>query len=129
MQYEQLAWIHLVTILPAFLVGTWMMVRRKGTRNHRMLGKVYMVVVFFSAALTLLMSARIGPTLFGHFGFIHILSAWTMFAIVIAWRAVQAKDITRHKGAMIGVYVGGMLIAGSFAFMPGRMLHELIFGS
>jgi uncharacterized membrane protein len=27
---------------------------------------------------------------------------------------------------MIGLYIGGMVIAGSFAFMPGRMMNELI---
>jgi len=28
---------------------------------------------------------------------------------------------------MIGVYVGGILIAGTFALMPGRLLHEWLF--
>jgi uncharacterized membrane protein len=30
---------------------------------------------------------------------------------------------------MIGVYVGGMLIAGSLTLLPGRMLHALLFGN
>jgi len=30
---------------------------------------------------------------------------------------------------MIGVYVGGMLIAGSLTLQPGRMLHALVFGN
>jgi uncharacterized membrane protein len=30
---------------------------------------------------------------------------------------------------MIGVYVGGMLIAGSLTLLPGRMLHALVFGN
>ncbi len=128
MEYEQLAWLHFVTIFPAFLVGTWLMLRRKGTPVHRLLGKGYMIVVFFSAGLTLLMSAQIGPTLFGHFGLIHILSVWSLITIVVAWRAVKAKKIAKHRNAMIGLYVGGMLIAGSFTLMPGRMLHTMIFG-
>jgi uncharacterized membrane protein len=30
---------------------------------------------------------------------------------------------------MIGVYVGGILIAGTLAFLPGRIMHTVIFGS
>ena len=30
---------------------------------------------------------------------------------------------------MIGVYVGGMLIAGSLTLLPGRMLHALVSGN
>jgi uncharacterized membrane protein len=29
---------------------------------------------------------------------------------------------------MIGVYVGGILVAGLFTLAPGRYLHQLFFG-
>jgi uncharacterized membrane protein len=29
---------------------------------------------------------------------------------------------------MIGVYVGGILIAGSLALLPGRVMHTVVFG-
>jgi uncharacterized membrane protein len=28
---------------------------------------------------------------------------------------------------MIGLYIGGILIAGSFAFMPGRLMNQWLF--
>jgi uncharacterized membrane protein len=31
--------------------------------------------------------------------------------------------VKSHRNNMIGLYVGGLIIAGSFAFMPGRLLH------
>lgn len=128
MPYEQMALLHLVTILPAFLIATWLLLRRKGTDNHRLLGKIYMILVLFSAGLTLLMPARVGPTLFGHFGFIHGLSVMAFYSIFMGWRAIKAKNVRRHKSAMVGLYVGGMLIAGGFTLMPGRMLHGWVFG-
>ena len=128
MPYEQMALLHLVTILPAFFIATWLLFRRKGTANHRLLGKIYMVLVLFSAALTLLMPARVGPTIFGHCGFIHGLGVMAFYSIFMGWRAIKAKDIRRHKRAMVGLYVGGMLIAGGFTLMPGRLLHGWIFG-
>ncbi len=30
---------------------------------------------------------------------------------------------------MIGVYVGGILIAGSLTLLPGRIMHNVVFGS
>lgn len=29
---------------------------------------------------------------------------------------------------MPGVYIGGILIAGTFAFLPGRIMHAMLFG-
>jgi uncharacterized membrane protein len=29
---------------------------------------------------------------------------------------------------MISVYVGGILIAGSLTFLPGRVMHRVVFG-
>ena len=37
-------------------------------------------------------------------------------------------DIKAHRANMIGLYIGSILIAGAFAFSPGRMLHEWLFG-
>jgi uncharacterized membrane protein len=28
---------------------------------------------------------------------------------------------------MIGLYIGGLLVAGTFALMPGRLLGDLLF--
>jgi len=29
---------------------------------------------------------------------------------------------------MIGLYVGALLIAGAFTFLPGRLMHQIFFG-
>lgn len=127
MSYEQLAYLHLATIIPAFLIGTWLLFRRKGTPLHRMLGKAYMVLMLITAIMTLFMSAQVGPTWLGHFGFIHLLSFLALFSVGTAYFAARQGNVRLHRNAMIGLYVGGMLIAGSFAMMPGRMLHDWLF--
>ena len=45
MSYEQLAYLHLATVVPAFAIGTWLLVRRKGSPSHRALGRVYLVLI------------------------------------------------------------------------------------
>jgi uncharacterized membrane protein len=51
-----------------------------------------------------------------------------VYNVPIAYIAARRRNIKVHRGAMIGLYVGGILIAGAFAFSPGRMLHEWLFG-
>ena len=128
MSYSELALFHLVTVLPALFIGTYLMLGRKGTPRHRTLGKVYMLLMLVTAMITLLMPAQVGPTLFGHFGFLHSLSLVVLYCVPAALFAATAGNVRKHMANMIGVYVGGILIAGTFAFMPGRQLHAWLFG-
>jgi uncharacterized membrane protein len=115
---------HLITIIPAFVLGTWLMLSRKGSPIHKLLGKVYLVLMFATAIITLCMSAQLGPQLFGHFGFIHLFSLSTLWFVPVAYFSAKQGNIRRHKKSMIGLYIGGLLIAGAFAFAPGRLLHQ-----
>lgn len=127
MTYVQLAYLHLATIVPAFLIGSALMFRKKGTAPHKLLGKVYLILILTTAITTLFMSAEVGPTVFGHFGFIHSFSLLALISAPTAYLAARQGNIRRHRISMIGLYVGGILIAGSFALMPGRMLHQWLF--
>jgi uncharacterized membrane protein len=129
MTYHQLALIHLATIVPAFLIGTWLLAKRKGTPQHRSLGKIYLALMLFTGVVTLFMPAVVGPRLFNHFGFIHLFSVLTLYSVPSAYLAARRRDIAAHRGAMIGLYVGGLLIAGAFAFGPGRLLNRWLLGS
>jgi len=128
MNYTQLAYLHLATVLPAFAIGTGLLLRHKGTPLHRLLGKIYLGLMLFTASVTLFMPAVVGPRLFGHFGFIHLFSLLTVYNVPTAYFAARRHDVKRHRASMIGLYVGGLIIAGGFAFAPGRLLHHWLFG-
>ena len=127
MTYLQLAYLHLATIVPAFFVGTFLLLRKKGTSPHRAFGRVYLALMLATGVITLFMPAQVGPSLFGHFGFIHIFSILVFYSVPAAYFAARRGDIKTHRGNMLGLYVGGILIAGAFALMPGRLLHDWIF--
>lgn len=127
MTYQHLAYLHLATIVPAFLVGTFLLLRRKGTPLHKALGRSYLLLILATGVITLFMPAQVGPSVFGHFGFIHTFSLLVFYSVPAAYFAARRGDIKTHRGNMIGLYVGGIIIAGSFALMPGRMLNELLF--
>ena len=128
MTYLQLAYLHLGTVVPAFLLGTYLLLNQKGTDKHRLLGKIYMLLMLFTAVITLFMPAKIGVTFLNHFGFIHLFSFLVLYSVPLAYLAIKKKDIKQHRSAMLGVYCGGILIAGGFAFAPDRLLHGWIFG-
>jgi uncharacterized membrane protein len=127
MQYHYLAYAHLATIVPAFLIGTYLLARTKGTPKHKILGKTYMVLMLVTATITLFMPAQVGPRVVGHLGFIHLFSLLVFYSVPTAFINARRGDVKGHRSAMIGLYVGGLLIAGSFAFMPGRLLHSWLF--
>jgi len=129
MTYTELAYLHLATVVPAFAIGALQLFRRKGTPSHKLLGKIYMVLMLATGLITLAMPAEVGPRFLNHFGFIHAFSFLTLYSVPTAFIAARRGNIKAHRGAMLGLYLGGILIAGAFAFTPGRMLHTWLFGN
>lgn len=128
MNYETLMFAHLATVLPAFLIGTIILVIKKGTPIHKQLGRVYMILMTVTAFITIFMQAKVGPKLFNHFGYIHLFTILTLYSVPTALIAIRKGDVKTHKRKMILLYIGGLLIAGGFTFFPGRYLHSVFFG-
>ena len=128
MGYERLMYVHLVTVVPCFFMGTALLLMTKGTLLHRRIGRVYMLLMLFTAMVTVFMPARVGPTLLGHFGWIHSFSLLTIYTVPTAYLAIRRGDIKTHQRKMIVLYFGALVIAGAFTFFPGRYLHEFFFG-
>jgi uncharacterized membrane protein len=124
-----LMYSHLITVVPCFFLGTWLMLATKGTINHKSLGKVYLILMFVTALITLFMPAVVGPQFLGHFGWIHLLSVLVLYTAPTAYRAARKGDIKTHQRKMILLYFGALIIAGGFTFYPGRYLHEVFFGA
>jgi uncharacterized membrane protein len=36
--------------------------------------------------------------------------------------------VVNHRNAMISIFVGALIIAGAFTFLPGRVMHAIAFG-
>lgn len=62
MTYLQLTYLHLATVIPAFVLGSYLMLNRKGTSFHKSLGKLYLLLMLITAIVSLFMSAEIGPS-------------------------------------------------------------------
>jgi uncharacterized membrane protein len=118
--------IHLATVVPAFLIGTWLIFfSTKGARLHRALGALYLALMTVTAIAAFFVRSINA----GALSPIHLFVPLTFFGVFGALRNVRRGNIRGHRNAMLGLYVGGILIAGSLAFLPGRIMHALVFGS
>lgn len=120
--------LHAATVIPAFFLGTWQIfLSRKGWPSHRVVGYVYLVLMTATSVAALFIHG-INPD--GPFGFspIHAFVPLTLLGVVGALYGARNHNIVMHKGSMIGTYVGGLLIAGTLAFLPGRIMHTAVFG-
>jgi len=128
MRYIDLMQLHLATVIHSFLIGTLLLVIKKGTGIHKIFGRVYMILMMVTALITLFMPARVGATFLNHFGWIHSFSFLTIYTVPTAYWAIKKGNVRAHKRKMILLYFGAIVIAGGFTFYPGRYLHHLFFG-
>ena len=128
MTYDQLMYIHLFTVVPCFVIGTVLLLIKKGTKIHVFWGRIYMILMFFTALVTLFMKADLGPKFLNHFGYIHLFSFLTLYTVPTAYIAIKKGHVKKHKRKMILLYFGALIIAGGFTFFPGRYLYQLFFG-
>lgn len=127
--YDVLMFSHLFTVLPCVPIGAYLLIAKKGGPFHRKLGMVYMALMMITASISLFMPALVGPQFLGHFGWIHLFSILTFWTVPTALISAKKRRITSHKRKMLLLYFGALVIAGGFTLVPGRYLHEFLFGS
>lgn len=121
---QPIIWVHLLTISVALALTPVMLLRRRGDRPHRVLGTIW-VVAMLATAISSLFVRLSNP---GGFSFIHILSIWTLIQVPIIWWSARTHNLARHRGAVRGMVLGALLIAGFFTFPFNRMLGQWLFG-
>ncbi|WP_373684404.1 DUF2306 domain-containing protein [Sphingomonas sp. R-74633] len=110
--------IHLATVLPAIPLGLWVLLARKGDARHKMLGRIW-AVLMLTAATSAIFIRTINH---GQFSWIHLFVPVVFIALFRAIRAARMGRIARHKQIMWTLYSAGLLLPGLFAFLPGRLL-------
>src|SRR5205814_6750719 len=95
--------------------------RPKGTGSHRQLGWLFIMLM-----LTVAVSSLWIPS-FLHFTWIHLFTLLTLVSLPLAIWRIRRGDVGAHARAMKGLYIGGLVIAGVFTLIPGRLLGNLLF--
>jgi uncharacterized membrane protein len=120
--------IHLATIAGAILVAVILMSGVKGSRLHRALGWGWAGFMLTTAISALFIHAPTQLPSIGGVGLLHVFSAVTLVIVPLGVLAARRHDVARHARTMTGLVVGGLGVAGLFAFLPGRLLWTVFFG-
>lgn len=119
--------IHLATVLPALLLGPFILLRKKGDASHRMLGRIWAVLMLITAIASAFIRAPGGGILGTGYSAIHIFTIWTLVNVPLGVWFVRKGQVAQHRGIMTGLYIG-LCVAGAFTLIPGRLLGNLVFG-
>lgn len=116
---------HAFAAIAAFGLGIVQLARRKGDGPHRLSGYVWVGLMLVIAASSFWIH---GMNQWQGFSVIHLLSIWVLAFTPIAVMLARRGNIRAHKRSMIGLFAGALLIAGFFTFVPGRIMHTVLFG-
>ncbi|MBI1251968.1 MAG: DUF2306 domain-containing protein [Alphaproteobacteria bacterium] len=116
--------VHILAAATAFLIGLVILFQRKGTAFHRSFGWAWVTAMGATAVSSLFMTGLNG----GFYSVIHLLSGWVIVALPIGVWAIRRRNVGLHKRMMTGLFVGGLVVAGAFTFVPGRLMWTVFFG-
>jgi uncharacterized membrane protein len=118
--------LHAFAAMGAFVLGLVQFAAPKGTLPHRTLGFIWLALMLTVAISSFwIHSIRwVGP-----FGPIHLLSVYVLVMVPLAIYFARNHKIRGHAKTVIGMFVGGLVIAGLFTLVPGRIMHAVAFGN
>ena len=116
--------LHAFAAMSAFALGIVQLAAPKGTLPHRVLGGIWVAIMIVVAASSFFIHEL---KLWGPWSPIHLLSIFTLLMLPLGvWRA-HTHRVEAHRRTMISIFVGALLIAGLFTFVPGRLMHAVLF--
>jgi uncharacterized membrane protein len=116
--------LHVLGVAVAFFAGLIIFMLPKGTGFHRLLGWTFVVAMAMVAVTSVWMAVELKTGI----TFLHIFTVVTAVSLPLAIMAIRRGDVRGHAYNMLGLYIGGLLVAGAFAFIPGRLMWRMLFG-
>ena len=117
--------VHAFAAMAAFGLGIVQLAAPKGTLPHRTIGWFWVVLLAVIAISSFWIHEL---RIVGPFSPIHLLSVFTLMMLPRAVMAARRHNVTKHRGAMRGIFFGALVVAGLFTLLPGRIMHAVVFG-
>jgi uncharacterized membrane protein len=118
--------VHAFAAMAAFALGVVQLAAPKGTLPHRTLGWIWVALMAVVAISSFWIHELrvIGP-----WSPIHLLSIFTLAMLVRGVWFARNHNVHRHRLTMTITFAGALVIAGLFTFLPGRIMHAVVFGN
>ncbi len=124
--------IHAFGAMAGLVLGTVQLIAPKGTLPHKALGLVWIVIMAMVGISSAFIYQPTGPgdPFWARFTPIHLftlLTAWGLVhGVILLLRG--GPSMRFHSRPFIGLFIGGLIIAGILSFLPGRIMHKVAFG-
>ena len=118
--------LHAFAAMAAFALGVAQLAAPKGTPSHRALGWTWVVLMALVAASSFFVHTICAV---GSFSLIHLLSILTLAMLPLGVRRARRHDVRGHGRTMVTLFLAALLVAGAFTFVPGRLMHDVAFGT
>lgn len=118
--------VHAFAAIAAALLGAAVLFRRKGTPLHKLMGRIWaaLMVVVATSAIFISEIRLVGP-----FSPIHILIPVVYGSLALAIWHIRNGNVAAHRATMLSLYFGSLGLAGAFTLLPGRRMHDVLFGT
>lgn len=117
---------HAIAAMAAFGLGLIQFAAPKGTLPHRTIGWVWVILMTLVAGSSAFIHTICS---FGGFSLIHGLSISTLAVLPIGVMHARRHRVGDHRRTMSALFLGALVIAGGFTMIPGRIMHDVAFGS
>jgi uncharacterized membrane protein len=117
--------LHAYAAMAAFVLGAVQLARVKGTGQHRVLGFLWVGLMLVVAISSFWIH---DIRLWGPWSPIHLLSIFSLTMLPLGLYFAHIHRVRGHKITMLSLYAGALIIAGIFTFVPGRIMHKVVFG-
>ncbi len=125
LERNPLVFFHLITAFLALLLGSVILMRRKGTDSHRALGWVWVALMGSTALATVFIRDYHLPNIAG-FTPIHGFTVLVAVGLPRGIWCIRHGNVAGHRAVMKGLFIGGCVLAGVFTLVPGRFLGTLL---
>ena len=117
--------LHAIAAMIAIILGGIQLYMKKGGTIHKFLGRAWVGLMLIVSVSSFFIHKI---NFWGAYSPIHLLSIWTIFSLGLAIYFVRVGNIKRHKQVMLALYGFALILTGFFTFMPGRVMHQIVFG-
>ena len=117
--------IHTWAALAAFALGVVQFAAPKGTLPHRTLGWIWVALMTTVAVTAFFIH---GLRVVGPWSPIHLLAILVLVMLPLGVVRARQHRVSAHAKTMGGLFLGALLIAGLFTLLPGRVMHQVVFG-
>ena len=116
---------HAITALVAVIIGAIQLISAKGTRQHQVLGYLWVSMMMYVSISSFFISEI---QLWGALSPIHLLSAWTVITLCTGIYFARTGNIKAHQLNMQLLYGLALILTGLFTLLPNRVMGQMLFG-